>query len=191
MNNNRLDASEYESLKADIESMLSAEKTATEKPWTVVRQGRDTPEGWREWLDVWGPDGEPLIGCDENPAELRNVRNAENDAAFMAISRNNFERIARMALRFARRSEALERAVDSVAHGGIPRDKFAKWAQSLGWSSPTIGREEWEHPSVMGCLALSMFAKVTLADVEYIAGVSKKSLAASLEDIFGAGEGAK
>lgn len=83
------------------------------------------------------------------------------------------------------RAAALEKAINAAAHGGIPRDKFAKWATSLGWRTPTAGREEWEHPSMMGSLGLSMFAKVTFADVEFIARTSKKSLAASLEEIFG------
>ncbi len=176
---------EYVALKAMIESMLAAEKKATEKPWNVARQGRNTPDGWVEWLDVWGPDGEPLIGCDENPMEWRNVRNAENDAAFTVIARNNFERVARMALRFAKRAEALEYAVGVFAGGGFKDESVAAWLAKNGWTlddgySPPYGC--WRRGD--NTFDIYFDGSMTMRNVRYLAETHGCSLADVLEEIM-------
>ena len=199
---------EYAALKAMIESMLAAEKKATEKPWHAIRQGRNTPEGWREWMDVWGPDGEPLIGCDENPMELRNVRNAENDAEFIVAARNNFEQVALMALRFAERACAAESAFSDLAESGegVPFGRVNAYLRSAdGWDMMESGEcDQWFHRSEthkFSCgkpdrhavwrahdnVPLHPDRSVCYGDIETIASRECRSVAEVMRDIFGVG----
>jgi hypothetical protein len=202
---------EYAALKAMIETMLAAEKKATEKPWHAIRQGRNTPDGWREWMDVWGPDGEPLIGCDENPMEFRNVRNGDNDAEFIVIARNNFERIARMAIRFAERACAAESAFSDLAESGegVPFGRVSTYLRSAdGWDvmeAPSRECVQWFHRSEARKFSrgepdrLAVWTaddNVTLypdqaacsADITRIALREGRSVAEVMRDIFGVGQ---
>ena len=91
------------------------------------------------------------------------------------------------------RAEALEKAIDVSLRSGVPRDKFAKWVESRGWSrvmTPSIsvdpmGREEWSIAGKDGCLSLSPIEQVTLGDVKYLARNCNQSFAVALEEIFG------
>ena len=94
------------------------------------------------------------------------------------------------------RARALEKAINASLRGGIPRDKFAKWAESCGWSRVTtpsssvypMGREEWSIADKDGCLSLSPVEHVTLGDVEYLARNCNRSFVSALEWIFGDGD---
>lgn len=91
------------------------------------------------------------------------------------------------------RAAALEKAIRASLLSGVPRDKFAEWAESRGWWRETtpsssvdpMGREEWSIAGKDGCLSLSPVDPITLGDVEYLARNCNQSFAVALEEIFG------
>lgn len=92
----------------------------------------------------------------------------------------------RLAARYARRAEALERAVDAAASDGIPRDKLHAWLAKNGWTmSDDDGVFVWRRgEDEFFTFGDYIGLVVLLRDVKRLAGFHGRSLADVLEEIM-------
>lgn len=82
--------------RPDIEAALERANKATDGKWTAIRQYDAATQA--EWRDVWGPDGEALIGHEVAGQSHRFIRNADNNSVFIAGARADVPALAEYAL---------------------------------------------------------------------------------------------
>lgn len=119
--------------RPDIEAALERASKATDGKWTAIRQYDAATK--TEWRDVWGPDGEALIGHEVAGQSQRFIRNADNDAVFIAGARTDVPALAEYALHMEARNFALRVELED-----LQRNRDAWQARAFEYATPPPGQ---------------------------------------------------
>lgn len=115
----------------DLEAIEARANLASEGPWHAVRD-YDT-ETRQEHRDVWGAEGQALIGHEVSGQSTRFIKNADNDAAFIAAARDDVPALVAEVQRLRDLSRAYLAAEDEYAEATSPRHSndgsFGTWAK--------------------------------------------------------------